>query len=109
MEQTVSIIDIVILVACAVTWLLAIGSAFYCYMKNRDHDAGQRVISNALSAVNDAIMACGKKTEECENAYLELVRCVYRLEKSVGSIAGDIIAVDEKGRVDFYGSEDDEE
>ena len=109
MEQTVSIIDIVILAACALSWLLAIASAFFCYMKNRDHDAGQAVISNALSAVNEAIHACGKKTGECENAYLELVRAVYRLEKSVGAIAGDVIAVDEKGTVDFYGSEDDDE
>ena len=107
MDNTVTLMDLVCLAACGFSALVAIASAFFCYTKNKEHDASQATIATALSAVNNAVLACGQRAEECEDAYLNLVRSVYRLEKSVGAIAGGVIGVGPDGEIDAFGEDDD--
>lgn len=97
MDTNVSVIDLVTMLISLSAILLSISCGFYCYIRCQVYMAAQAQIGQALVECHKAIIECDKRSHEGEEAYLDVIRNIYRIDKTVGSLAGDVLGIDQDG------------
>jgi hypothetical protein len=109
MEYSVSIIDIVTLLIALATAAVVIVCTFICYVRIKSYSIEKDHVIDALQAVNNALVTLAKKTQECEDAYVNTLRTLYRIDKVVGAMAGDVMGVSPDGKMGRFGTDGNED
>ena len=109
MDPYISVIDIVTLIIALLSATVVIACAFYCYVKDKAYTAEHVQVIGALQAVNAALVQLATRTEECEDAYIGTLRNLYRVDKTVGAMTGDVMGVSPDGSMGQFGTEGDDD